>query len=230
MPFINYYFHKGVVLKLSRDDHPGSCTQYPDSLNNTLIFLVHHYPLCYHLFVSAAPATNPQIEVRIFPGYRGKASVRKLRTMAEQALHIGGGRPDASLSLVLADDETVQRLNKDYRGLDETTDVLAFAFHHPGHFEGDSPLSPEHYKGADMPFITPPDEAHEHYLGEVIISFPQGVRQAATNNHEVDREISHLLAHGVLHLLGYDHQNPEEERVMRERETVALAKVGFVTE
>ena len=114
--------------------------------------------------------------------------------------------------------------------MDETTDVLAFAFHHPGHFEGDSPPSPEHYKSADMPFITPPDEAHEYYLGEIIISFPQGIRQAATSNHEVDREISHLLAHGVLHLLGYDHQNPEEERVMREREIAALAKAGFVTE
>ena len=142
--------------------------------------------------------------------------------MAQQALEAGHSPTNASLSLALADDETVRRLNRDYRGLDETTDVLAFAFHHPGHYEGegDPPPTPE-----DDPFMTAPQE--EDFLGEVVISYPQCVRQAQAEGREVDEELALLVTHGVLHILGYDHLTPDEERIMHEREAAALATVGL---
>ena len=142
--------------------------------------------------------------------------------MAQQALEAGHSTTNASLSLALADDETVRRLNRDYRGLDETTDVLAFAFHHPGHYEGegDPPPTPE-----DDPFMTAPQE--EDFLGEVVISYPQCVRQAQAEGREVDEELALLVTHGVLHILGYDHLTPDEERIMHEREAAALATVGL---
>ena len=144
--------------------------------------------------------------------------------MAQQALEAGHGPTNVSLglSLALADDETVRRLNRDYRGLDETTDVLAFAFHHPGHYEGEGepPPIPE-----DDPFVATPQG--EDFLGEVVISYPQCVRQAQSEGCEIDEELALLVTHGVLHILGYDHLTPDEERVMRERETAALAAVGL---
>ena len=142
--------------------------------------------------------------------------------MAQQALEAGHSTTNASLSLALADDETVRRLNRDYRGLDETTDVLAFAFHHPGHYEGEGspPPTPE-----DDPFMTAPQE--EDFLGEVVISYPQCVRQAQAEGREVDEELALLVTHGVLHILGYDHLTPDEERIMHEREAAALATVGL---
>ena len=142
--------------------------------------------------------------------------------MAQQAFLAGHGPTNTSLSLTLADDETVQRLNRDYRGLDETTDVLAFAFHYPGHYqgEGDPPPTPE-----DDHFMTTPQG--KDFLGEVVISYPQCVRQAQSEGCEINEELALLVTHGVLHILGYDHLTPDEERVMRECETAALAAVGL---
>jgi probable rRNA maturation factor len=142
--------------------------------------------------------------------------------VAQQALLAGHGPTNASLSLTLAGDETVRRLNRDYRGLDETTDVLAFAFHHSGHYEGegDPPVIPE-----NVPFVTAPQG--ENLLGEVIISYPQCVRQAQSEGRGADEELALLVTHGVLHILGYDHLTPDEERVMREREAAALSGAGL---
>ena len=158
-----------------------------------------------------------RIDVQIFPAFQEGLSLGRLRKLAEQALEAGHGPQEASLSLVLADDATVRRLNRDYRGLDETTDVLAFAFHHPGHYEGDAP--PPVLSDSD-PFVTTPQG--EHSLGEVILSYPQCVRQAESQGHPATEELALLVTHGVLHLLGYDHLSTEEERVMKEREAAAL--------
>ena len=65
------------------------------------------------------------------------------------------------------------------------------------------------------------------FLGEVIVSYPQCVRQAQSEGCEVDEELALLVTHGVLHILGYDHLTPDEERVMHEREAAALATVGL---
>ena len=163
-----------------------------------------------------------RIDVQIFPAFQGTVSPSHLRQLAQQALEAGKGPQEAALGLVLADDATVHRLNRDYRGLDETTDVLAFAFDHPGYYEGEEEPPPI---PNDEPFIAASQE--ESFLGEVIVSFPQCVRQAEAQGHPVMEELALLITHGVLHLLGYDHLDPDEERVMKEREAAALATASI---
>ena len=118
-----------------------------------------------------------------------------------------------AVSLVIADDKTVRSLNSEYRGLDKTTDVLSFAFDNEGeyHGEGDSPSE----WSADDEFVLPPGEAAG--LGEVIVSYPQAVRQAEEAGHSVRQELAHLIAHGILHLMGHDHMDDDEERAMNDR-------------
>jgi probable rRNA maturation factor len=111
------------------------------------------------------------------------------------------------LGLVITGQTRIQELNLVHLGIDAPTDVLAF------------PMTPD--EDSDMPdFITPPDGAV--HLGEVIISFPQAFMQAEEHRHSVKKEVALLIIHGVLHLLGYDHDAPEPERRMREREAKIL--------
>lgn len=111
------------------------------------------------------------------------------------------GIEDAELSLVLCDDRYIHGLNREYRGRDQPTDVLAFAMQ-----EGEPMAMPG-------PLL----------LGDVVISLPTAARQAAERRLTL-RQVSHeLLAHGLLHLLGFDHQSPEEERHMRARTDMLMA-------
>ncbi len=138
----------------------------------------------------------------------GQVDTELLRQTAEATLSATDVAEPVEISLVLADDATVRDLNRDHRGVDTTTDVLAFAF---SETEGDDG---EH-------FVLPPDSALD--LGEVIISVPQAQRQAAEHGHALERELALLVAHGILHLLGYDHEGPEDERRMRALEKKVLA-------
>jgi probable rRNA maturation factor len=98
---------------------------------------------------------------------------------------------DSELSILLCDDTAIRELNRDYRGKDTPTDVLAFAM-----WEGESPS---------------PDRT---LLGDVVISIPTAARQAAERDRPIVAEVTFLLAHGLLHLIGYDHQTRREEREM----------------
>jgi probable rRNA maturation factor len=171
------------------------------------------------------PARN--IEVLIFPAYTDQISKSWARDVAARALEQGLAHTDedggpVSLSLVIADDEAVRELNREYRGLDENTDVLAFAFNHPGQYEGDDPppqqTEPE-------PFIATPEDSG--YFGEVLVSYPQCVRQAIPTPGSTLNELALLITHGVLHLLGYDHRNNAEERDMQAMEDSTLAIIGL---
>lgn len=115
-------------------------------------------------------------------------------------------------SLVITDAETLRRLNKEYRGKDEGTDVLAFALR--------DQLSGE----MEPPFVNPPDGIL--HLGEVIVSYPQAVKQAAEQGHSVEEELKVLIVHGVLHLLGYDHEEPELEKQMRAKERKIIERIN----
>ena len=141
----------------------------------------------------------------------GKLEVSWLRGVAEQALIALGVGDSAELSLFIATEERVKQLNRDYLGKDEPTDVLAFA------------ASEE--AGADLPsFVQPPDGVL--HLGEVIISYPQAVRQAEEYKHPVKKEILILITHGLLHLLGYEHDSPELELKMKTREEEVMGRIG----
>ena len=136
----------------------------------------------------------------------------------------------AQVSLALTDDETVRILNRDYRGLDEVTDVLSFSATHEGHWEGeDAPsVGPESFlgvegEGAIPGFVLPPDELPP--LGDIIVSYPQTCRQAAAMGKPVERELALLIAHGALHLVGHDHLEPVETARMKALEQAALARI-----
>lgn len=168
-----------------------------------------------------------KIEVLIFPAYTDELSESWVREVATQALeqgltHTDEGSGPVSLSLVIADDEAVRELNREYRGLDENTDVLAFAFNHPGQYEGDDPPPQQ---AASEPFIATPDDSG--YFGEVLVSYPQCIRQAMPTPGSTLNELALLITHGVLHLLGYDHRNNAEERDMQAMEGSTLAILGL---
>jgi len=130
------------------------------------------------------------------------------------------------VSLVVSDDATLQRLNREFRGLNELTDVLSFSGSAPGSWEGDGAAPGDRYLqpgGEDLLFVIPPDEAPP--LGEVIISYPQARRQALERGEPVGRELALLIVHGVLHLVGHDHLEPEETARMKAQEAAALQSI-----
>jgi len=149
------------------------------------------------------------IDVSVEEKFRGRVNEDWVKMIAEQVLEAESITPPYEISLVFTDSETVQRLNRDYRGVDEPTDVLAFYMLPNKTTDG-------------LPFALPPDGVTR--LGEVIISYPQAVEQAKEQGHSVDEELALLVIHGILHLMGYDHEQPEEERRMREREEELLRK------
>jgi probable rRNA maturation factor len=109
------------------------------------------------------------------------------------------------VGVVVTDDETVRGLSRRFLGRDEPTDVLSFGL----------------AATDEVSFALPPEEAAS--LGEVVIAYPTAVRQAEEAGRAIEAEVAHLLVHGLLHLLGYDHQRPEDERAMRRREEEVLA-------
>jgi probable rRNA maturation factor len=121
------------------------------------------------------------------------------------------------LGLVITNQERVQQLNRSYLGKDEPTDVLAFSMLPEPLATGESE--------AFSPFVQPPDGVL--HLGEVIISYPQAVIQAEEHQHSIKKEIAILIIHGVLHLMGYEHDKLEleREREMRAREAEILSHI-----
>jgi probable rRNA maturation factor len=132
-----------------------------------------------------------------------RAMVRRpLNALARRVLESEAVEPPAEVSVVITDDDRVRELNARYRGIDAPTDVLSFGL------------------DDDAAFPSPPGSARQ--LGEIVISYPTAAQQAADSGHTVADELAHLLVHGLLHLLGYDHERPSEGRVMRAREESAL--------
>jgi len=155
------------------------------------------------------------IDVQIFPAFTTRLTKAWLRDVAEQALCAQESVVCPNVSLVIADDETMQRLNLEYRDLDETTDVLAFPL-------WTSSKSPDI---GSQEFKLPPDE--EVSMGEIVISYPQAVRQARDGKKTIRSEIALLIVHGVLHLLGYDHMDPREESAMWAKQDEVLTRLSM---
>lgn len=116
------------------------------------------------------------------------------------------------LSVSFVDDAEIAALNRDYRGIAEPTDVLSFPQLDPAEDPG-APTS-----GAEFPMETVP-----LVLGDIVISVPRAISQAAEFGHSPRREIGFLLVHSVLHLFGYDHEDDRERQVMRAEEERILA-------
>jgi probable rRNA maturation factor len=126
-----------------------------------------------------------------------------VRRAAEAAL-LDGEAPPSEISVVLSDDEHIRELNKHHRGMDKPTNVLSFP-------------------AARMkaPAGTP------RLLGDIVLAFETCEREAREEAKPLENHITHLVVHGVLHLLGYDHEDEEEAETMEARERQILAKLGI---
>lgn len=141
------------------------------------------------------------VEVQTAPSFTGAVPAEGLRATVEAVLR-HEGRP-GEVTVVLTDDEGIRALNRDFLGVDAPTDVLSFGA------QEDS-----------GPFVAAPEMGG--YLGDVIVSYPRAVAQAEEQGHLVQQELNLLVVHGVLHLLGYDHADQEEEAVMWARQEAIL--------
>lgn len=144
--------------------------------------------------------TDRQDRVRL-----GRGQVQALRKAVALALARAGAAPSARVDVTLVDDAAIADLNRRYRGVDRPTDVLSFALN----------------EGAADP---PPARA---LLGDVVISLERAAAQAAEHGHPLERELCFLAVHGTLHLMGYDHQTPRQERPMRALEEEVLAALDL---
>jgi probable rRNA maturation factor len=147
-----------------------------------------------------------QIVVSVEAEFKGAVDARWVNRVVRQVLKAQGIKPPYEVSLVFTDSGGIRQLNRDYRKVDEFTDVLAFH------------MLPQ--EEADDSFALPPDGITR--LGDVVISYPQAAAQAREQGHSLERELALLVIHGILHLLGYDHERPDEEKKMRERERELL--------
>jgi probable rRNA maturation factor len=151
-----------------------------------------------------------KLGIQIDKEFRKHLNQEWLQRVVEHALAVQDFDSEVELSLVVTGEKTVQKLNQQYRGIDEPTDVLSFALM-------------ERPPSDDTPFITPPDGII--HLGEVVISYPQAARQAEENRQGTEQELALLIVHGVLHLLGYEHDEPAQEKEMRGLEKRILDEI-----
>jgi probable rRNA maturation factor len=138
--------------------------------------------------------------------YRARVRARTLGALVRRTLASEDVSAPATVGVAITDSDTVRELNRRYRGEDAPTDVLSFSLDGGDEFSAGAVADAE--------------------LGEVVIAFPVAKRQAREAGHSIDAELAHLLVHGVLHLLGYDHQKPREAKVMRAREDALLGRTA----
>jgi len=136
-----------------------------------------------------------------------KINVSPLEAAATTVLAQHDGHPDSCLSVVIADDDFVRSLNRQYRAVDAATDVLSF------------------------PAAAPPVDIDDEppYLGDLVIAYPYASAQAAREGHDLDTSLALLVVHGTLHLLGYDHDTDENRAAMWRAQEAALQALGIDT-
>lgn len=113
------------------------------------------------------------------------------------------GKNDYYLSLLIADNKIIKQINKEYRNKDTETDVISFAYNET-----------ENIGGLNV-------------LGDIIISLEKVKNQSKEYGHSEEREFYYVLCHGMLHLLGYDHMEEEDKKIMRKREEEILEKFNY---
>lgn len=136
------------------------------------------------------------------PPAEQKRCARLLGSAAQAALRRAQAAQALDLSVVLTSDTAVQALNREFLGTDTPTDVLSF---------------PSNETDPDSGLV---------YLGDVVISLPRALAQAQAGGHSLDDELQLLTVHGVLHLLGYDHGEPQDKEKMWALQAGVLAELG----
>ena len=143
-----------------------------------------------------------KIEI-VYEGQIAEQEAELIRNAAETAL--SEEKQPGDVTVMITDEEQIRILNRDFRNIDRVTDVLTFPA-----WEGEQ-------------LATVPDG----YLGDIAICYKRAEEQSKEYGHSIDRELAFLTIHGCLHLCGYDHLEPDEEKIMRARQTEILNKLGL---
>jgi len=143
------------------------------------------------------------VYLEIIPASIDSSMLPDFEQCVEKTLHVQGIRGDVDLAIVLGDDDYLHKLNLEFLDQDKPTDVLAFP---AGHHD--------------------PDSGHR-YLGDIIISYPRAENQAQIAGHPISSELILLTIHGILHLLGYDHDQPAKEAEMWQIQSEILSGIGI---
>ncbi len=152
--------------------------------------------------VTRAPTLKAaRINVQISARYRARVKPSVLRKAAQATLDQQRVKRHVEMTIVVTGNAQLRALNRAFREVDAPTDVLSFS-------------------ADDQPG---PDSV---YLGDVVISYPQAKAQAGSGGHAVEAELQLLVVHGVLHLLGHDHYDGVEKKVMWKAQAAVLKKVG----
>jgi probable rRNA maturation factor len=147
-----------------------------------------------------------EVGIQIDALFAGYVDPDRLKRSAAATLRHQGVRGPAELSIVITGDGTLRRLNRTFRGIDAVTDVLSF------------------WNAEKDDFMVGSEALC--YLGDVIISFPQAKAQARDAGHPVEAELQLLAVHGLLHLLGHDHADPDEKAAMWSAQANILSELG----
>ena len=131
-----------------------------------------------------------------------------IEKVISEALRYEGVNDNTEVSVTIVDNEEIRKINNKFRNIDRATDVLSF------------PL-------IDFDNESLPDDGSKIYLGDIIISIERAKEQAKEYGHSIDREIGFLTAHSILHLLGYDHMVPEEEKEMFAKQEEIINNLGL---
>ena len=137
-----------------------------------------------------------------------EVNYKLIENVISEALKYEGVSDNTEISVTIVDNEEIRKINNKFRNIDRATDVLSF------------PLID--FDNEDLP-----DDGSKIYLGDIIISIERAKEQANEYGHSLDREVGFLTAHSMLHLLGYDHMVPEEEKVMFAKQEEILSNLGL---
>lgn len=141
------------------------------------------------------------------------------KKVVQKVLDMEGCPYDAQVNLVLTDNEEIERVNTEFREIHAPTDVLSFPMI-PFETPADYAIVEEDQSYFDL-------DTDELLLGDIMISVDKVFAQAEEYGHSVTREFCFLVAHSMLHLLGYDHMTPEEAVVMENKQRTALDELGI---
>ena len=123
---------------------------------------------------------------------------------------------EATVEILLTSDEEIKKMNQEHRGIDRVTDVLSFPM-----VDFEVPAVYDFLENVESDFYFDPDSG-ELLLGDMVLSLPRIVFQAKEYGHSRKREYAFLIAHSMLHLLGYDHIIPEEAEIMEKKQQEIL--------
>ena len=138
--------------------------------------------------------------------------LEKMEQVGILALTEAGSMDNYEVSVLVTDNTGIIKLNKEYRNKDVETDVLSF------------PMFEENEDSEEPLFF---NETEEIVLGDIVISAEKAKEQSEDFGHSFTREVSYLLVHGILHLLGFSHDNDEEKANMRKMEEKILLKLDL---